>query len=159
MFRRAPFHDAPLTESFMRHTYRLDHVALLVRDLARSTAFYTDIMGFEPIERAGSSHVRWLTIGGLDTIHLMEGDTSTTFVTKNTHIALRTPNLDAFVADLVEKGVTFCDWSGNPGQIGTHRAGFRQVYVQDPDGYWLEVNDHVRNCPLPLAGEDTKSRP
>ena len=127
----------------MRHTYSLDHAALLVRDLARSTAFYTEIMGFAPIERAGSRNVRWLTIGGLDTIHLIEGDTGTTQLTKNTHIALRITNLDAFVAELTEKGVPFCDWAGNANQIGTRRDGFRQVYVQDPDGYWLEVNDHV----------------
>lgn len=130
----------------MRHTFSLDHAALLVADLARSTGFYEDIMGFEPIERAGSNNVAWLTIGGLDTIHLIEGDTSTTSLTKNTHIALRIADLDAFVAELTEKRVAFCDWAGNPGRIGTRRDGFRQVYVQDPDGYWVEVNDHVHEA-------------
>lgn len=129
----------------MHHTFRLDHISLLVGDLERSTVFYTQIMGFEPVEREGSPNVRWFTIGGPDTLHLTEGDTRTTSLTKNTHVALRTPDLDAFVATLVEKGVTFCDWSGNIGKIGTHRAGFRQVYVQDPDGYWVEVNDHGRD--------------
>ena len=36
----------------------------------------------------------------------------------------------------------FTDWPGNPGAIGVHRNGFRQIYVQDPDGYWIEINDH-----------------
>ncbi|MDO9416936.1 VOC family protein [Pararhizobium sp.] len=126
----------------MRHSYSLDHIALLVRDLARSTAFYRDIMGFEPIERSGGINVGWLTIGGIDTIHLIEADFGKTHLTKDTHFALRIADLDAFVADITEKGVSFCDWQGNEGKIGLHRKGFRQVYVQDPDGYWVEVNDH-----------------
>ncbi len=41
----------------MRHTYSLDHFALLVRDLSRSVAFYTENLSFEPIERTGSANV------------------------------------------------------------------------------------------------------
>ena len=128
----------------MRHIYSLDHFALLVRDLKRSVAFYTDIMGFTPIERSGSANVAWLTIGGLDTIHLIEGDFGATHLTKDTHFALRIADLDAFVTDIAAKGVTFYDWPGNVGKIGMRRDGFRQAYVQDPDGYRIEINDHTR---------------
>lgn len=129
----------------MRHTYSIDHFALLVRDLGRSVTFYTEILGFEPIERTGSGNVRWLTIGGLDTIHLIEGDFRATHLTKDTHFAMRVEDFDAFVADIQAKGVTFYDWPGNMGQIGTRRDGFRQAYVQDPDGYWIEINDHTQD--------------
>ena len=132
----------------MRRTYRLDHFALLVRDLDRSVSFYTDVLGFEPIERAGSGNVRWLTIGGLDTIHLIQGDFGATHLTKDTHFALRVDDLDAFVADISKRGVTFYDWPGNIGTIGVRRDGFRQAYVQDPDGYWIEINDHTRDVAI-----------
>ena len=127
----------------MRHSYQLDHVALCVRDLKRSIAFYRDVLGFEPIERAGSAHVAWLTIGGLDTIHLIEAEFGATHLTKNTHFALRMADFDAFVAEITARGVTFCDWQGEAGRVGTRRDGIRQVYLQDPDDYWVEINDHM----------------
>ncbi|URK87820.1 hypothetical protein LP421_08535 [Rhizobium sp. RCAM05350] len=89
------------------------------------------------------ANVAWLTIGGLDAIHLIEGDFGATYLTKDTHFALRIDSLDAFVADISAKGVTFYDWPGNTGRIGVRRDGFRQAYVQDPDGYWIEINDHT----------------
>lgn len=126
----------------MTRTYRIDHIALLVRDLERSVAFYRDVMGFEPIERQGSPNVTWLRIGGIQAIHLIEGDFGSTRVTKNTHFAISTDDIHAFAADLDARDVSYCDWGGKSGRIGLHRDGFHQLYVQDPDGYWVEINDH-----------------
>ncbi|MDQ0320532.1 catechol 2,3-dioxygenase-like lactoylglutathione lyase family enzyme [Pararhizobium capsulatum DSM 1112] len=126
----------------MGYRFGLDHFALLVRDVERSTAFYRNVMGFSPIERSGSAGVQWLEIGGGDAIHLIQGDFGATHVTKDTHVAVSTADFDAFVRHLNEIGVEFTDWPGNPGQIGVHRNGFQQIYVQDPDGYWIEINDH-----------------
>lgn len=126
----------------MRYRFGLDHVALLVRDVERSAAFYRDVMGFAPIERTGSANVRWLSIGGGDAIHLIEGNLGTAEMSKDTHVAISTADFDAFVAHITATGLAFADWFGNPGRIGIHRSGFRQVYIQDPDGYWIEINDH-----------------
>jgi lactoylglutathione lyase len=126
----------------MGYRFALDHFALLVRDVARSTAFYRDVMGFSPIERTGSPGVQWLEIGDGDAIHLIQNDFGATHVIKDTHVAVSTADFDAFVAHLNALGIAFNDWPGNPGKIGVHRNGFRQIYVQDPDGYWIEINDH-----------------
>jgi lactoylglutathione lyase len=67
---------------------------------------------------------------------------SGTLVTKDNHLAVRVDNFDAFLARLTEIGVTYYDWVNKPDTIGQHPAGFRQVYIQDPNGYWVEINDH-----------------
>ena len=34
----------------------------------------------------------------------------------------------------------YSDWPGNSGKINIRADGVKQIYFQDPDGYWLEVN-------------------
>ena len=124
-------------------TFRLDHVSLLVSDIEASTRFYVQTFGW-PITRTSGNPVtgRWFGIGGTDTLHLNQGDMATTIVTKDNHLALRVADLDAFIVRLGEIGITYYDWPNNPNAIGFHPAGFRQIYIQDPDGYWVEINDH-----------------
>ena len=124
-------------------SFRLDHVSLLVRDINVSTQYYVDVFGF-PIVRTTGSPVtgQWLGIGGTDTLHLNQDDFGKTFLTKDTHFAMRVDDLDAFIERLNELNVTFYDWPGQPGTIGHHPSGFRQIYIQDPNGYWVEINDN-----------------
>lgn len=126
----------------MRFRFGLDHFSLLVEDIDRSVAFYRDVMGFTPIERETRSHNVWLEIGGGDAIHLIVRGQGESHVTKDTHVAVSTSDFDAFVAHLTGLGVDFEDWDGNPRRSNVHRNGFRQVYLRDPDGYWIEINDH-----------------
>ncbi len=48
-----------------------------------------------------------------------------------------------FVADFRARGVVFFDWPGTADNVTARPDGFRQIYVQDPDGYWIEINDHI----------------
>ena len=130
-------------EYSMPHQFGLDHVSPLVRSLDVSTKFYTRVFGFEPIENGTRmAHIRWFGIGGVDALHITEGDFEGTLLKKPTHFAVRVANLDGFVADLRAKGIAFVDWPGAEGKVTARPDGFRQIYVQDPDGYWIEVNDH-----------------
>jgi lactoylglutathione lyase len=125
-------------------TFRLDHVSLLVSDIEASTRFYVQTFGW-PITRISGDPVtgRWFGIGGSDTLHLNQGDMATTTVTKDNHLALRVTDLDAFMVHLTGLGITYYDWPNNPNAIGLHPAGFRQIYIRDPDLYWIEINDHA----------------
>lgn len=125
-------------------SFRLDHVSVLVRDIQVATKFYADAFGW-PIVRTTGNPVtgQWFGIGGSDTLHLNQGDMGATRVTKDNHLAVRIDGFDDFLARLKGMGVTYYDWPGQAWAIGQHPAGFRQVYIQDPDGYWVEINDHT----------------
>ena len=41
--------------------------------------------------------------------------------------------------------ITYSDWPGTPGKINVRADGIKQVFFQDPDGYWIEVNSVVKN--------------
>ncbi|WP_375451505.1 VOC family protein [uncultured Devosia sp.] len=127
-------------------SHRLDHVSIRVRDIALSTQFYIDVFGW-PIVRTSGDPVtgQWLAIGGSDTLHLNQDDMAGTAVTKDNHLAISVAAFDDFLARLSGIGITYYNWPNTPDTIGHHPAGFRQVYIRDPDGYWVEINDHAQS--------------
>lgn len=123
-------------------TLRLDHIALLVRDLDESAAFYTGIPGIREIANPmGGTHIRWFEFGGNQRFHMQAGDLSRTHVEKNTHFAFSADDLDAVLAELQAKGYGWSDMKGTPGAINVRPDGMRAVFLQDPNGYWIEIND------------------
>jgi len=123
----------------------IDHVSLLVRSLEASTKFYTEVLGFTPIHNGtGQPNIRWFGIGGVTALHITEADFGDTRLKKQTHFAVHVDDFDAFVADLRKRGVKFWSWAEKTGEVTARPDGFRQIYLADPDGYWIEVNDHDR---------------
>jgi catechol 2,3-dioxygenase-like lactoylglutathione lyase family enzyme len=45
------------------------------------------------------------------------------------------------ISNLKKQKVEFEDWPGNKNKINIRPDGIKQIYVQDPDGYWIEIND------------------
>ena len=64
--------------------------------------------------------------------------------TKTIHFSLAVKPFDKFVDYLRAQKIPFYDWLGLPGKIAKRADGIQQVYVQDPDGYWIEINDVKR---------------
>ena len=119
----------------------LDHAALHVADLDRSVAFYRRVFGVEEVAAPGDPAViRWLGLGAAQ-LHLIRYPGPVPPTTKAVHVALRVPDLDAVVARAEASGVPYSDWPGVAGAVSLRGDGVRQVYVQDPDGHWIEVND------------------
>ncbi len=123
----------------------IDHVSLLVRSLEASTKFYTETLGFTPIHNGTDQpNIRWFGIGGITALHITEADFGDTRLKKQTHFAVYTDNFDGFVADLRKRGVKFWSWAEKTGEVTGRPDGFKQIYLADPDGYCIEVNDHDR---------------
>ncbi len=123
---------------------RLDHIALLVRDLAESADFYTRVLRLREIPNPmGGTHIRWFEFGGGPRIHMQAGELGATHVEKGTHIAIAVTDFDDAVAHLATQGVAYGDMKGTPRAINVRPDGMRAVFLQDPNGYWLEINDSV----------------
>lgn len=126
----------------MEISLRLNHVSLLVRDLARSAAFYNETLGLPEIPcGAARPNIRWFGLGRGQSIHLIEGEFGKTFVTMTSHFCISSTAFDATLEDLRRKSVTFCNLGGEAGREHRRADGIRSVYLQDPDGYWIEINE------------------
>ena len=122
--------------------YRLDHIALLVRDLDETAQFLTQVLLIrEVLNPMGGTHIRWFEFGNGQRIHVQAGDIGRTHVEKRTHFALSAQNFDAVLAHLQALGAPFSDMQGTPGAVNIRPDGMRAVFLQDPNGYWFEIND------------------
>ena len=118
-----------------------NHEAILVKDLQKSVIFYQDILGLPEIEdKTEQPHIRWFSMGATRELHIIEDPSFNAPPAKGIHLALTTNNLDALITHLRDKEIYFENWPGDPDTTTTRPDGIRQIYLQDPDGYWLEIN-------------------
>ncbi|WP_300434026.1 VOC family protein [Christiangramia sp.] len=118
-----------------------DHDAIQVKDLKASAKFYGDVLGLKEIPNGGlPAHIRWFQLGNAVQIHLIESD-SIPENQKGVHMALNTNNLQEVMKFLKEKDIHFENWTGEVETTNTRPDGIKQIYLQDPDGYWIEIND------------------
>ena len=118
-----------------------DHDALLVANLEVSLQFYRDILGFKEIYNAGlGEKFKWIKAANDVQIHLIESEEKPE-KNKGVHLAFNTPKLDDFIAFLRNNNVAFENSNGTADTTNTRPDGVLQIYFQDPDGYWIEVNN------------------
>lgn len=121
---------------------KITHIAVYVEEITRSTAFYTSVFGFPKLEEPFKDGLHdWLDIGNNLSMHIIQAPWEPVTINKHNHICFSVPDMDAFIENLKKLNIPFEDWPGNPNTITTRPDGIRQIYIRDPDGYWLEVND------------------
>lgn len=120
----------------------LNHIAVYVYNLQKQADFYHDVMYLDTIPEPfhDGRHV-WYRIAPHSQLHLIQGAKSVTNHDINTHICFSVPNLKAFIAHLSNLGVPFQSWTGEKHGITQRQDGVQQIYLQDTEGNWLEVND------------------
>jgi len=119
----------------------LNHIALYVVDVQKSSEFYKNVLQLPQIPEPfkDGKHV-WLRIGPHSQLHIIQGN-KTQDHDINTHLAFRVENLAKFMARLDKLGIRYGSWKGEPGKTTPRPDGVQQIYLQDPDNFWLEVND------------------
>ena len=127
----------------MPHLFRIDHQAIHVRDMAASVRFYAEVLGLPEVENPmGKGPIRWFAISPGTNLHLVPGNTADRLERGiGTHLALAAADFDGMVERLTAAGVTFGDMPSRPGKVTKRPDGVRQCFVQDPDGFWIEIND------------------
>lgn len=125
-------------------TLCFDHLALHVADLAASVAFYSDVFGLQEMPAAAEG-TRWLSLGKGVALHLVGGRSAPVADVRSVHLALAGDNLDPILQRLRERHIPWSDSAGTLGAVEHGRSdGVRQIYLRDPDGYWVEVNDALK---------------
>jgi lactoylglutathione lyase len=120
-----------------------DHIAIFVTNLQRSVDFYQNIIGLEPIpDPFNDDKHRWLKTGPGNAIHIIEGAKKEKEYFKSNHICFRVASLDVFINMLTVKGIAFEDADGTKNnKVNMRPDGVKQIWLQDPDGYWIEINN------------------
>jgi catechol 2,3-dioxygenase-like lactoylglutathione lyase family enzyme len=122
-------------------SFTFNHIALSVKNLEQSAIFYKEVLQLQEItNKTKMEGIRWFYLGEGKELHLISLLKEPVIINKALHFALTTSNLDAFVKTLVEKNIPYSDWPGIPNKINIRADGIKQIYLQDPDGYWIEVN-------------------
>ena len=128
----------------MNQPPRADHIALHVYDLQKSTAFYKDVMGFKQVpEPFKDNKHSWFDIGPGMRLHLIEGATEIREYHLNTHLAFSVGVLQEFTNNLDQSNIRYRNLKGYSKEPHIRADGIKQVFFQDPDNYWIEVNDDV----------------
>ena len=126
-------------------TFLFNHIALSVKDVDKSTAFYQKLFQLKEIENtASNSKTRWLSLGEGKQLHLIPIPDAEIKTNKAVHFALTASNFNVFVLYLDELKIEYSDWIDTPNKDYIRKDGIRQVYFRDPNGYWIEVNDDVQ---------------
>ena len=121
--------------------FAFNHLALSVKDVDASADFYKKVLNLQEItNRSKLEGVRWFSIGEGKELHLISIIKENVTINKAVHLALTTPNFDAFIKTLDSMKLVYSDWPGTTHKINIRADGIKQVFFQDGDGYWIEVN-------------------
>lgn len=117
----------------------IQHVAVVVTDLNRATAFYERVLGLQPTTRPNFDFPgAWFLIGHQQ-LHLLTNASAKTLRetvvidTRDGHFAIRIASYDEAIEHLTAIGIPF---RANPNSV----TGWKQIFVCDPDGNIIELN-------------------
>jgi lactoylglutathione lyase len=121
--------------------FSFNHLAISVKDVNRSAEFYSTVLQLPEItNRSKIDGIRWFLLGDGRELHLISVIKENVTLNKALHLGLSTNNFDVFMKKFTTLKIPYSDWPGKPNTVNIRADGIKQVFFQDPDGYWIEVN-------------------
>lgn len=122
----------------------LNHIAVYVHDLKKSTAFYEDVLKLPKIDEPfKDGRHTWFTLGQAGHLHLIQGAEADIKRDKNDHLCFSVKSIENFIANLEKHHIEYTNWPGTAKAPTVRVDGVKQVYFQDPDGHWIEINNDL----------------
>ena len=121
---------------------QFNHTTIYVVDMNKSADFYEKVMMFKRIPEPfhDNRHI-WLKIGEHNQLHIVQGAKEITNHDINIHLAFTVPSVENFAKHLDEHNIKYGNWAQDTKTPQVRPDSIKQIYLQDPDGYWIEVND------------------
>jgi len=118
------------------------HQTIFVTDLNRSADFYEKVLQLKRIAEPfhDGKHV-WFRVSEHGQLHVVSGAKEDGPHDINIHLAFSVPSMEAFTRHLDKLNLKYGNWAGNSKEPQVRPDKVKQVYLQDPDGYWIEIND------------------
>ena len=123
---------------------KINHVAIYAKDLQASGEFYENIVGLQEIDEPFKDGLHiWYDMDMGTSLHVIarEKPWSNPTINKDNHLCFSVADLDGFIENIKKHNIAFEDARGNASEINVRPDGIRQIYIRDPSGYWLEIND------------------
>lgn len=131
-----------LQANAQQNKVHINHTAIYVIDIQKTSAFYSNIIGLDTVPEPfhDGKHI-WYSTGEHSMLHVIQGATEKKAYYKNQHTCFTVPDFEIFLGKLQAANWTWEDVAGKKNAITTRIDGVHQIWLQDPDGYWLEIND------------------
>lgn len=133
------------TQASLSQNFELvhDHTNIMVTDLEKSADFYENVLQLKELATPWEARdlLRFYDIGNGRQIHVIKADKKDIIINKARHIAFHTADFEGYLQFLQGKGIEFSNFSGDSKKPQIRPDGIRQIYFQDLDGNWFEVND------------------
>jgi catechol 2,3-dioxygenase-like lactoylglutathione lyase family enzyme len=125
-------------------SFSFNHIALSVIDVEQSVEFYQNVLELKEIENtASNSKTRWLAFNQDVQLHLIPRPNAEIITNKAVHFALATTDLNSIIKRLEALKIDYSDWRDTSDKSYIRKDGIKQIYFQDPNGYWIEINEDV----------------
>lgn len=119
-----------------------NHLTVYVTDLARAADFYKKVMMLDTIPEPFHDHRHvWFRMAEHSQLHVVSGAKEDIPHDVNIHLAFTVNSLPDFMKHLDQMGIKYGNFAGEANKIALRPDQIQQIYLQDPDGYWIEVNN------------------